>query len=89
MLKSCKHTLVPCMSKLFNLILEAGIYPDIWTNGMISAIFKSGEKSDPSNYRGICVTSCVGKLFCFILNTRLQSFLTFHLNTNVLSPFIP
>ena len=26
-------------------------------------------------YRGICVSSCLGKLFCSILNTRLQAFL--------------
>ena len=26
---------------------------------------------DPSNYRGICISSCLGKLFCSILNQRL------------------
>ena len=35
------------------------------------AIFKSGTKNDPSNYRGICISSCRGKLFCSILNQRL------------------
>ena len=39
---------------------------------MITPIFKSGNRSDPSNYRGICVSSCLGKLFCCILNTRLS-----------------
>ena len=29
-------------------------------------------KSDPTNYRGICVSSCLGKLFCSILNRRLH-----------------
>ena len=29
------------------------------------------EESDPSNYLGICVSSCLGKLFCSILNGRL------------------
>ena len=33
-------------------------------------IFKSGTKNDPSNYRGICISSCLGKLFCSILNQR-------------------
>ncbi|EDO47846.1 predicted protein, partial [Nematostella vectensis] len=76
MLKCGQQTLVPCISKIFNLILDAGVYPDVWTRGIISAIYKSGDKSDPSDYRGICVTSCLGKLFCFILNNRLQTFLT-------------
>ena len=30
-----------------------------------------GYKSDPTNYRGICVSSCLGKLFCSILNRRI------------------
>ena len=28
-------------------------------------------RSNPSNYRGICVSSCLGKLFCSILYQRL------------------
>ena len=31
---------------------------------------------DPSNYRGICVSSCLGKLFCSILNQRLLEYVT-------------
>ena len=34
--------------------------------------FKSGGRNDPTNYRGICVSSCLGKLFCSILNQRLM-----------------
>ena len=45
--------------------------PQTWYNGLITPIFKNGTKSDPSNYRGICVSSCLGKLFCSILNQRL------------------
>ena len=34
--------------------------------------YKSGDKNDPTNYRGICVSSCLGKRFCSILNRRLH-----------------
>jgi len=54
MLKSGRHFL----KKLFNLILGLLVHV---TN--YPPIFKSGEKSNPTNYRGICVTSCLGKLF--------------------------
>ena len=37
----------------------------------ITPIFKTGSKTDPSNYRGICISSCLRKLFCSILNQRL------------------
>ena len=49
--------------------------PDIWCQGLITPIYKSGDKNDPTNYRGICVSSCLGKLFCSILNQRLYSYL--------------
>ena len=42
---------------------------------MITAIYKLGDKSDRSNYRGICVSSCLSKLFCSILNQRLRNFI--------------
>ena len=33
-----------------------------------------GAKSDPSNYRGMCIASCLGKLFSSILNQRLLDY---------------
>ena len=72
------HCLTTSLTKLFNFILSQGNYPDSWSVGLISPIFKSGNKSDPSNYRGICVTSCLGKLFSAILNNRLLSYLHDH-----------
>ena len=51
---------------------------------MITAIYKSGDKSDPWNYRGICVSSCLCKLFCSILNQRLHNFIQ---ERNLLHPY--
>ena len=42
---------------------------------MITPIFKSGEIYNPSDYRGITVTSCLSKLFTLIINERLVSFI--------------
>ena len=50
--------------------------PKNWCNGLITPIFKSGVRNDPSNYRGICVSSCLGKLFFSILNQRLLEHVT-------------
>lgn len=65
MIKASQNSLIPIYKKLFNLILISGIFPDNWCQGLITPIFKSGEKKDPNNYRGICVSSCLGKLFHF------------------------
>ncbi len=47
----------------------------IWAESMIKPLFKGGNPFDPSDYRGISLTSCLGKLFCSILNIRLVNFL--------------
>ena len=74
MLNSGINHLTAPLVKLFNFIISKGTFPDSWSTGMITPIFKSGNRSDPSNYRGICVRSCLGKLFCSILNTRLSAY---------------
>ena len=71
MIKASLESLMPVFIKLFNLILRSGKMPGMWCQGLITPIYKSGDRSDPTNYRGICVSSCLGKLFCSILNQRL------------------
>ena len=36
-------------------------------------IFQSGDKLDPNNYRGIWVSSNMGKVFCRIINPRIDN----------------
>ena len=73
MLKTGIKVLNVALFKLFNLILQSGSFPSSWCNGIINPIFKSGNKRDPVNYRGICTNSCLGKLFTSFLNTRLKT----------------
>ena len=74
MIKSSTGILLKGYLKVFNAILISGHFPESWCEGIITPIFKSGNSLDPSNYRGICVSSCMGKLFCSILNTRLACY---------------
>ena len=71
MIKSSLNELISIYLQLFNAVLKSGIMPQTWCDGLVTPIFKSGTKKDPSNYRGICISSCLGKLFCSILNQRL------------------
>ena len=48
-----------------------GYFPESWSEGHIVPIFKSGDQSEASNYRGITLLSTLGKLFTRILNNRL------------------
>ena len=54
-----------------NSILTLGTMPQTWCGGLITPIYKSGGRNDPANHRVTCVSSCLGKLFCSILNQRL------------------
>ena len=71
MIKASLQDMMLVYLKLLNSILISGKMPETWCRGLITPIYKSGDRSDPSNYRGICVSSCLGKLFCTILNQRL------------------
>ncbi len=76
MLKYGQHILLPCITKIFNRVLQSGIYPDNWSSGFVIPIHKKGDPKDPNNYRGITLTSCLGKLFNAVLNNRLDEFIT-------------
>ena len=65
MIKTSSRFIKYPLEKLFNLILQSGTFPTSWSNGIITALHKSGNKDDPSNYRGICISSCLDKVFLF------------------------
>jgi hypothetical protein len=78
LLKYGSTQLLPCLTKLFNTILTKAAYPKRWSEGYISTIYKGGAVTDPSNYRGLTITSSIGKLFNMVLNNRLNDFLEKH-----------
>ena len=57
MIKASVNVLLSVYEKLFNAILRSGIYPTSWHDSYICPIYKSGSRSDPSNYRGIAITN--------------------------------
>ena len=59
---------------MFNVILDSGIFPDQWREGIIIPLHKKGDKNDANNYRGITLLSCLSKIFTSILNSIIVSF---------------
>ncbi len=49
-------------------------------NKFIINIHKASVKSEPNNYRGITLVSCLGKLFLSIINNRLVEYLNIKLS---------
>ena len=60
-----------CFVELFNLIICARYVPNEWCKGLITPVHKSGDPSNPDNFRPICVLNCLCKFFTNLLNSRL------------------
>ena len=58
---------------LFNRIWASGKWPQDWREAVVVPIFKKGNRADPADYRPICLTSCVSKLFERVLLDRLSA----------------
>ena len=71
--------MLPLYNCFFNLVLDSGILPDSWLEGVTKPIYKNkGDRLQPENYRPITILSCFGKLFTAVLNLRLNKFLDHH-----------
>ena len=77
MLKDCGDLVQECLLWLFNCML-ASHFPERLSVGLITAVYKSGDKTDMSNYRGITVGSVIAKLFAMILEQRIATWAEEH-----------
>ena len=68
--------------KLFNSILSRGEFVFEWQTSIITPIHKKGRKTEPSNYRGISLISCIANYFSAVFNNRLIKYLN---QNNILS----
>ena len=75
MLKNGTNILIKPLVKLFNIIFENGVFPTAWNTSLLVMLHKKGDKHDPMNYRGLSITSNLGKLFNKIIHRRLYDFM--------------
>ena len=70
-----KSYLCPVVTKLFNVVLNSGIFPESWAKGLIVQVYENkGDRSDPNNYRGITLISCVCKMFTSLISCRISKY---------------
>lgn len=69
--KYAKEQLVTPFCATFNHIFNNGDYPTQWAEGLINALHKKGDPSNPDNYRKITINVAMGKIFESIMNGRL------------------
>ena len=63
-----RDILIGHLTDLFNVIFNAGYFPQQWSEGFIIPIHKKGDKSSQNNYRGITLMSNLGKSFTSIID---------------------
>jgi hypothetical protein len=79
LLKEAALQLTRPITAIYNKSLEEGIVPTQWTEGEITPIFKKGDKSKPSNYRPVSLTSVLCKVLEQIIRDHLMSHMAVHI----------
>ena len=75
MLKATSASIIAPLKRLFNSILSSHVYPSHWKNSELVPLFKSGDTTNPSDYRGISVGNPLAKLFAKCINKRISGFI--------------
>ena len=75
MLKNGGALILKPLEKLFNFIFNSGNFPKNWNESFLVLLHKKGCKTNPNNYRGISITSNLGKLFNRVIHGRILSFI--------------
>lgn len=57
--------------KLFNWINSTEHVPAGWAQSLVVMLYKDGDSTDPGNYRGISLISCLGKLYLSMWTQRI------------------
>lgn len=78
----CADAFALPLSLLFNTSINTGQFPDAWKDSFIVPLFKSGNKSDIANYRGIAKLSIIPKIFEKIITDNLC-----YQASNLISPY--
>ena len=60
---------------LFNTVIRLGDFPMDWSDGLIVPIHKKDDRLWVNNYRGIIISSCLGKVFVKILTRRIDNYM--------------
>ena len=76
MLKGTAHSIAPSLTKLFNISISQGRFPECWKTSSVVPIPKSANRSEATDYRPISLLSVVSKM----LERHFHQYVTKHLN---------
>lgn len=74
-IKASKNAISVPLCHIFNLSIENNYYPASFKINKTIPLHKKGDKTNPANYRGLNITSNIGKILDNLFKSRLNSFL--------------
>ena len=66
------------LSKLFQASIDEGKIPGDWKEALVTPLFKKGDKSTPSNYRPVSLTSICSKVLEHTIHSHIMKHLDKH-----------
>ena len=78
LLKCGAHEICPSVTKLLNLSIRSGKFPEIWKCSKVTALFKSGERTNATNYRPISILPTLSKILEKVVHWQFYQFLNSH-----------
>ena len=84
LIKECSHQLLTPLKSIFVKSLEESKIPEVWRKANVTAIHKSGDKTNPENYRPISLTSVPCKLMERVVRDTIMDHME---QNNLFSPY--
>ena len=75
LLKCGARAICPSITKLLNLSIRTGNFPEIWKCSKVAALFKTGDRTNASNYRPISILPTMSKILEKVVHFQFYDFL--------------
>ncbi len=83
LLKDSSTVMTPNLTRLYNRSLASSTFPSTWKSGTVTAIFKSGDQSNASNYRPITILPTISKVLEKAVHSQVYRYL---IDNKILTP---
>lgn len=78
--RSFIETIAPYLACIFNKSLDQGTFPDLMKHSKVVPLFKSGDSTEPNNYRPVSILPVLSKVFEKLMLNQMLC----HFNTNAI-----
>ena len=78
LLKYGARAICRSVTNLLNLSISSGKFPDVWKCSKVTALFKCGDRSNPTNYRPISILPTLSKIMEKVVHSQFYEFLNSH-----------